>query len=675
VRGPARHFTLTRYMSDGTIDLGNEPPLSLDHQLDEAPVKRAVSMRWLGGTILTGLTSIFLMGGALTAALDNPNQFASLPEALADLGSASEENAFGQKSDRIQPVQEEIAERQILQVSTVTRQGERDFIKLRPFAKILATLGTPKEEFASKVPPYDVMRIFADTSAVDSGTATAAADGQISDTAVDGEVSVKVSPLPLGDPGLATMALDTGTVEQVVRAAAKFGGKDVKLATAMAYAEEGDAYGGDGDLLGTDETVVGADGGGGDPFSALGVKIQTENVSSVAKSDIDIDGETVQEKVVSLTDHDDLETILTDNNMPEEDAVEVEAALKQLTDVKDLGPGNKIRIAYTLDPLDGVTERPLRVSVYEKGAHQATVARADASGFVRADEPEAMPEGMEVVEKEDAPGAMPKLYDAVYQTALEQEVPAPLVDQLVKIFAFDVDFQSRIAPGDTLEVFHSMPDPNDRDAPEPEILYASLKVSGATKRFYRFRTSDDGYVDYYDEDGKSAKKFLMRKPLPGARISSSFGYRRHPILRRSLLHTGVDYGGRGYGAPILAAGNGIVEKAGRASGYGNLIVLRHTNGYETYYGHQQSFAKGIAPGVRVRQGQVIGYVGSTGQSTGPHLHFEIRINNKPVDPLRIRLPEGRVLEGDLLASFENERSRIDTLLGNQAAPTTVAAVN
>ena len=132
------------------------------------------------------------------------------------------------------------------------------------------------------------------------------------------------------------------------------------------------------------------------------------------------------------------------------------------------------------------------------------------------------------------------------------------------------------------------------------------------------------------------------------------------------MHTGVDYAAP-RGTPIFAAGNGVVEKAGRSSGYGNFIIIQHTNGYETAYGHQSSFAKGIAPGVRVRQGQIIGYVGSTGLSTGPHLHFEIRVNGKPVDPLRIRLPRGRVLEADCYASFEHERERIDTLLGNEPA--------
>ena len=199
------------------------------------------------------------------------------------------------------------------------------------------------------------------------------------------------------------------------------------------------------------------------------------------------------------------------------------------------------------------------------------------------------------------------------------------------------------------------------------MLYASLTLGGVTKRFYRFRTADDGIVDYYDEEGKSAKKFLMRKPMTVGVLRSGFGWRVHPILGYRRLHTGVDYAAP-RGTPILAAGNGVVEKVGRTSGYGNFTLVRHTNGYETGYGHQSAFAKGIVPGARVRQGQIIGYVGSTGLSTGPHLHFEIRVNGTPVDPLRIRLPRGRVLEGDLLAGFEKERERIDTLLGSPAHP-------
>ena len=153
-----------------------------------------------------------------------------------------------------------------------------------------------------------------------------------------------------------------------------------------------------------------------------------------------------------------------------------------------------------------------------------------------------------------------------------------------------------------------------------------------------------------------------------AEITSGFGYRVHPILGERILHTGVDYATDRM-TPIFAAGDGIVEEADVNGGYGNFILIKHNNGYETGYGHQTKFAAGIKPGVIVRQGQVIGYVGSTGLSTGPHVHFEIRINGTPVDPLRVRLPNGRMLSGDVLTAFETERSRIDNLLGLDTMPT------
>ncbi len=646
------------------VNLGNEPPLLVDDDTDSAPLRGAVSVRWLVGTILTGLTSVFLMGGALMAALDNPNQFPRQPDtAETDVAGTTSGNAFGQKSDLIQPIEEEVATRQVLQVSTVTRQGERDFIKLRPFAKIAATLGAAKDdEQEFDIPEYDVLRIFADSATPDPGPASSSGDGTIADTNVDGEVSVKVSTLPIGTPVMNTVALGSAEVEQIVRAAAKFGGGgDVKMATVMAYANDAD-YGGDVGMI-----------EGEDPFAALGVKIVPENVSNVAKSDIEtVAGQVVQEKIITASGDKEVLSVLEENNMTEDDASEVVAALADLVNLANLNANNKIRVAYTADEDDAAAERAIRVSVYENGVHQATVARSDADTFVRADAPGPLPESTEADTVIKRTAALPKLYDAVYRTALEQQVPAPLVDQLIRIFAFDVDFQARVTPGDSIEVFHSIQDLEDRDAPEPEILYAALNVGGVAKRFYRFRTSDDGYVDFYDEDGKSAKKFLMRKPVSTGVLRSRFGMRRHPILKRRRMHSGVDYAAP-RGTPILAAGNGRVKKAGRTGGYGNVVILQHTNGYETVYAHQTKFAKGVAPGARVRQGQIIGYVGSTGLSTGPHLHFEIRVNGSAVDPLRIRLPRGRVLDDEFLEAFQNERNRIDNLLGNDPAATTLAS--
>jgi murein DD-endopeptidase MepM/ murein hydrolase activator NlpD len=663
----------------GTIDLGNDPPMVIgeEEEVEETPIPRAVSWRWMTGTVLTGVTSILLMGAALTVALNNPNQFASLPDSFATVMPDIEGLVFGRKADRVRPVEEQISNRMVLQVSTVTRQGDRDFIKLKPFARVRASLSTASTEIASQVPPYDALRIFADTTEIETPTpapTTTIADADqvaaATAAATNGEVAITMVDFPIANPDLeTTVALNTAEVEQIVRASAGIGGS------------EGGSGDGDMAMAYADPSLD-----AGNPLAASDVTIVPENVSSVPKSTDAILEETMQEKVIAVAKSENLRTLFRDNAIVGDDANEIIAALSQLVDVSRLRPGQKIRVAFESDPgasvdaalpdsTDGAKEgqsalRPMRVSIYDDGAHQATVARADNNAFVRADEPSALPSMLADAEPKEeevpSPGGPPKLYDAVYQTALEQQVPAPLIDQIIKVFAYDVDFQSRIAPGDSMEIFHSLPEPGTPEAAEPEILFASLTLGGIPKRFYRFRTPDDAVVDYYDEEGKSAKKFLMRKPMTTGVVRSNYGWRVHPILGYRRLHAGTDYAAP-KGTPIFAAGNGVVVRAGRSSGYGNLTVVRHTNGYETAYAHQSAFAKGIAPGVSVRQGQVIGYVGSTGLSTGPHLHFEIRVNGKPVDPLRIRLPRGRVLEGDYLVAFEKERQRIDTLLGNGAS--------
>lgn len=684
MRGATRLGMVTHGAFAGSIDLGDEPPLVIgEDDSKHAHAPRSVSWRWMGGTVLTGVTSILLMGAALFAALSNPDQFASLPDNIPGFAQ-NDGQIFGRKGDRVRPQEEQVSDRQVLQVSTITRQGERDFIKLKPFARITASLTARGDEFAAQVPEYDAIRIFADNSEPEEATAdagvTVATGEELYGSAVDGEVAVKVMDFPLADAGIdTTLALNADEAEQTVRGAADLPSIDGSDAL-MAFSGSGD-----------DISASAA----GDPFSALGVSITAENVSSIAKSAA---GSTLdegyRETIMSVAEDESIRSLFDKNGIRGDEADEIIAALSGLVDVSRMRQGQKVRVAYAVDPaLAAATAladpaadpgadlplRPIRVSVYDSGAHQATVARADSNAFVRADEPSATPALFADAEAEEPaqPAGPVKVYDALYQTALEQQMPAELIDQLVRVFAFDVDYTARVNPGDAVEVFHSIPDPADTEMGDPEILYASITLGGATKRFYRFRTSDDGVVDYYDAEGRSAKKFLMRKPVQGGRISSNYGYRRHPILGRSILHAGVDYGGVGQGAPIIAAGDGIVEKAGRSSGYGNLIVLRHTNGYETYYAHQSKFAKGIKPGVRVRQGQVIGYVGSTGRSTGPHLHYEIRINGKAVDPLRIRLPQGRTLEGDALVAFESERKRVDTLLGIDGAadPTTVASVD
>jgi murein DD-endopeptidase MepM/ murein hydrolase activator NlpD len=288
--------------------------------------------------------------------------------------------------------------------------------------------------------------------------------------------------------------------------------------------------------------------------------------------------------------------------------------------------------------------------------------------FVYAIEPESPEEIFKDTKDQPiiAASSLPSIYDGIYRTALSEGLTPELAGSLIKILAFDVDFKSRVSPTDSLEVFLSLEGGQEVPTEESEILYAAIKLGKVTRRYYRFGDNESGIVDYYDDVGKSSKKFLLRKPVPNGKFRSAYGMRRHPISRRYKLHGGVDWSAP-RGTPIIAAGNGVIEKAGWSSGYGKQTIIRHANGYETSYSHQTAYAKGIRPGARVRQGQVIGFVGSTGYSTGPHLHYEVKVNGNRVDPMRIRLPKGKVLKDEELSTFLAEKTRIDQLVNPGSA--------
>jgi murein DD-endopeptidase MepM/ murein hydrolase activator NlpD len=267
-------------------------------------------------------------------------------------------------------------------------------------------------------------------------------------------------------------------------------------------------------------------------------------------------------------------------------------------------------------------------------------------------------------EDEDDDGSGVRLYQSIYETALRNKVPMPVIDEMIRIYSYDVDFQRKVQPGDSFDVFYAGEDEGSNATDKDEVLFAALTVGGETKKYYRFQTPDDGVVDYYDETGTSAKKFLVRKPVNNAIMSSGFGSRRHPILGYVRMHTGVDWASA-YGTPIFAAGNGVIEKAGLEGGYGKYVRIKHNNGYETGYGHMSAFAKGMEAGKKVRQGQVIGFVGSTGGSTGNHVHYEILVNGRFVDPMRVKLPRGRSLQGPMMTGFEKERDRLDAMMAGR----------
>jgi murein DD-endopeptidase MepM/ murein hydrolase activator NlpD len=272
-----------------------------------------------------------------------------------------------------------------------------------------------------------------------------------------------------------------------------------------------------------------------------------------------------------------------------------------------------------------------------------------------------------------------EISDSLYLAAQRAELPSNLTAEVIKLFSWDVDFQRDIQPGDRFETLFEEVSLRDgaplHDARSSvrggDLLYARLTLSGRDLEAYRF-VLPDGSVEYYDRTGRSLRKFLLRTPVDGARLSSRFGMRRHPILGYTRMHKGVDFAAPS-GTPIYAAGNGKVTKAGRNGGYGNYVEIRHNGEYSTAYAHLSRFAKGMSPGRRVSQGQVIGYVGTTGRSTGPHLHFEVRRNGSQINPLKLKSVALAQLGSKDLERFKTEMARIDRMRQDLADGTQLAS--
>lgn len=260
---------------------------------------------------------------------------------------------------------------------------------------------------------------------------------------------------------------------------------------------------------------------------------------------------------------------------------------------------------------------------------------------------------------------------SLYKAAADQGVPDSVILEMIRIYSWAVDFQRDIQPGDNFESMYKLSMTKDGKAVpgSAEIVYANLNLRGADMAVYRF-TDDEGDIGYYEESGKSIRKALMRTPIDGARLSSGFGKRKHPILGYSKMHTGLDFAAP-RGTPIYAAGDGRVVYAGVKGGYGNYIKIRHYAGLETAYAHMKGFKRGLKSGSRVKQGEVIGYVGTTGRSTGPHLHYEVVVSGRQMDPRKVKLQEGKKLAGKDLEIFrgmiQQTRSQYVSLL-KQASP-------
>ena len=251
------------------------------------------------------------------------------------------------------------------------------------------------------------------------------------------------------------------------------------------------------------------------------------------------------------------------------------------------------------------------------------------------------------------------IMQSLYKSASDQRIPANVIIEFARIYGFQVDFQRDIRKRDSFQIlFEVFKDDNEKIIETGEILFANLKLSGVNNSLYFF--NEDGSIGHYDKNGKSVKKALMKTPINGARLSSPFGMRKHPIDGFNKMHRGTDFAAP-MGTPIMASGDGVIKKAGWCGGGGNCVVIKHNSTYQTVYAHMSKFARGIRNGVRVKQAQIIGYVGSTGKSTGPHLHYEVIVNGKKINSQKLKLPSGKILKGNERKKFETVKIKLDVL--------------
>ncbi|MCP4329149.1 MAG: peptidoglycan DD-metalloendopeptidase family protein [Alphaproteobacteria bacterium] len=366
-------------------------------------------------------------------------------------------------------------------------------------------------------------------------------------------------------------------------------------------------------------------------------------------------------QIIRVGKGDTLSTLLTGAGVAREDALQTVSALKRVYDPRRIWPGQEIALKF--DPLVDDPAGYQGLSIDRSYDRQIVVARDDDGSFGAKEVRRALTQEPRIG------GGV--ITSSLFETGAAAGMPPAVLVEMIRAFSYDVDFQREIRQGDSFEVLYERIKDDTGEVVHPgKVVYAELVLSGKEKRLFRF-TPKSGITDFFHDNGHSVRRALLRTPIDGARISSGFGKRRHPILGYNKMHKGLDFAAA-RGTPIYAAGDGKIEKAGRNGGYGKYVRIRHSGDYKTAYAHLHRIQKGIKPGKRVKQGQVVGYVGSTGRSTGPHLHYEVHVKGRQVNPLSVKLPAGEKLKGNELEAFRTAKAEIERTYASVAGVTRVA---
>jgi hypothetical protein len=605
--------------------------------------RRAVSLRWLGAVSLAGLFGAGLLGFALFVAMDGQIELAEQPRA-AYTGVTSEEPL--PRGDALVARATVVGAKRLFRAPFGHVANGRETMGQAAFMRLSTRLLPASVGLEGEVPVLrqaDLIR--------DAGVAVA--DERVETPGPEqagedlGDVSVAMSPMPedIADPGpllpedvAARQAKATADAARTLQPLASFSSQSalgVSILSASRHAEEADS-----------------------PFTSMDVRIVPENITEIARRP---DGGASRRAVaVDVAPGEDLAGPLRQAGAADDEAARFAAAIGNAAGHR---PSS---VTAEFAALDG-PRRLARVTMREEDRVVARVALAENGTVVPVVERDpAYGVGQGILERLGGPAGGPlqgeaerpeamSLYQSLWQTALLNDLPRETIEEVLRLFAFDVDFERAVGPDDRIDLL-AREDPEGRV--RPVLVYAALTLDRDTIAYWRTPGEGGAFVD---GEGRSNRRMLVSKPIVEARLTSGFGSRYHPVLHYTRPHNGIDWANT-VGTPIFAAGDGEVIEAGWHSGYGRHVEIRHGDGFVTTYSHMSALAKGIVPGAQVRLGQTIGALGQTGLATGPHLHFEVKLNDTFVNPLTVRVPRATRLFGAEAERFTHEKMLIDRVL-------------
>ncbi len=615
-----------------------------DHAVD----RHGGRYRWLASTCIAGTigaVAIFVIiagstdrrgGDGFMPAIEQLREGAMTPELVPRMTRSAGLKWAVPKTDKLEISAGLTSTRYVIHETLRQRRDGRSYIHAKPYLRMVARLAPVPAAYQDVVPPFNPLQLYASNDPVGSSKGAQGKDRE--------DVKIIVVELIGGIlPDDDRQNLDNREVADVIH--------QFLVEEALAAAETDN----DPNNIGADLFAQANDESA---FTTVLAKNAMEDESQAANL-------TQSEQLsVTVARGDTLSGLLQRHGAGRAEANAMTSSMGRIFPANSLRHGQELQLTLEHSAANPDRREPTSFSIMsENGKHIVTVTRSSSGNYSASRTPVRDYAALRKIIEEKVSGPRAStLYASVYHSALLQNVPSETILRILRVNAYQTDFGRRIRAGDTIELFFGFNNKNFAEGPPGELLYTKITSGGETARFYRFRTADSE-IDFYDEEGNNSKRFLTRKPVRGSsvRLSSGYGMRYHPLLNRRRMHAGVDWAGPA-GTPIMAAGRGVIEIAGRKGQYGNFVRIRHANGYKTSYAHMRRFARGVKAGAKVRQGQVIGYIGSTGLSSGPHLHYEVLVNNRHVNPMTIKVPRERQLKGRELVEYQRERARIDELM-------------